>query len=66
MKILIFTELIVSLVLQVWASVAVMGGDKFPTHLTFGSISREKRKKTKINYTFLLCFVHAFLKFDKK
>ena len=49
MKILIFTELIVSLVLQVWASVAVMGGDKFPTHLTFGSISREKRKKTKIN-----------------
>ena len=42
MKILIFTELIVLIVLQVWASVAVMGGDKFPTHLNFVCISCEK------------------------
>ena len=45
MKILIFTELIVLIVLQVWASVAVMGGDKFPTHLNFFCISHEKRQK---------------------
>ena len=47
MKILIFTELIVLIVLQVWASVAVMGRDKFPTYLNFVCISREKRKKKK-------------------
>ena len=44
-----FTKMIVSLVLQIWDSVAVMGGDKFTTHLTLVSISREKRKKHKTN-----------------
>ena len=66
MKIHIFTELIVSLVLQVWASVAVMGGDKFPTHLTFVSISREKRKKNK-NKTQMMVYdtLHKKLRIDQ-
>ena len=46
LKILIFTELIVLIVLQVWASVAVMGGDKFPIHLNlFVFLGKNDKKK---------------------